>query len=226
MLLHIQRLWSVWSPGSTQDESVWYTIDQWAINANRNHYYNDHVHYNGPLTHAMLHQVFHLLCPTLGLSREQQDLWQSHLIVVNRHHHAAAAAVTIGTAKGDLKEEPKEEWLEHFLYDTSHHLHVIPKICLPYLTLSSSPSIQLSEADISSMPTSTPFPAAICQEHALIRGQLAREVFVMQGMKYHLFPSVEIFASYGYEFNQVIVVEDWILLHLREGEPMEMKKKI
>ena len=57
-------LWQIWKPSS--EEKPWYTIDQWAINQNRHYLYNDHVHFNGPLTHAMLHQVLNELCPGGG----------------------------------------------------------------------------------------------------------------------------------------------------------------
>jgi hypothetical protein len=60
-------LWSLWRPGS--EPRPWYTIDQWAINGDRFHYYNDLVHFNGVLTHAMLYQVFNLLCPGGGLDK-------------------------------------------------------------------------------------------------------------------------------------------------------------
>lgn len=57
-------LWEVWRPDSS--ERPWYTIDQWPINQGRHYLYNDHVHFNGPLTHAMLHQVLNELCPGGG----------------------------------------------------------------------------------------------------------------------------------------------------------------
>jgi hypothetical protein len=57
-------LWEVWQPDNS--ELPWYTIDQWPINQNRHHLYDDAVHFNGPLTHAMLHQVLNELCPGGG----------------------------------------------------------------------------------------------------------------------------------------------------------------
>ena len=61
-----EALWrsGVWAPGS--EPAPWYHIDQWAINAGREHLYQDHVHFNGLLTHAMLHQVLNELCPGHG----------------------------------------------------------------------------------------------------------------------------------------------------------------
>jgi hypothetical protein len=57
-------LWEVWQPDNS--ELPWYTIDQWPINQNRHNLYDDAVHFNGPLTHAMLHQVLNELCPGGG----------------------------------------------------------------------------------------------------------------------------------------------------------------
>jgi hypothetical protein len=57
-------LWNVWQPGS--EDLPWYTVDQWPINQNRHYLYNDHVHFNGPLTHAAIHQILNELCPGGG----------------------------------------------------------------------------------------------------------------------------------------------------------------
>lgn len=59
----------IWRMGS--EDLPWYTIDQWPINKNRHYLYDDHVHFNGPLTHALLHQVLNELCPGGG-----KDAWQ------------------------------------------------------------------------------------------------------------------------------------------------------
>lgn len=57
-------LWEEWMPDSS--DMPWYTIDQWSINKDRYEFYNDHVHFNGVLTHAMLTQVLNELCPGGG----------------------------------------------------------------------------------------------------------------------------------------------------------------
>ncbi len=58
-------LWEAWKPGS--EAKPWYTIDQWAINKDREAtFYQDHIHFMGPLTFAMLHQVLNELCPGQG----------------------------------------------------------------------------------------------------------------------------------------------------------------
>ena len=64
-------LWSVL--GSTH--VPWYTIDQWAINEGRDFLYNDHIHFNGILTFAMLTQVLNRLCPRKGDYDERNIQW-------------------------------------------------------------------------------------------------------------------------------------------------------
>ena len=61
-----EMLWELWQPGSEPEAQRWYTIDQWAINRGRDHLYNDHVHWVGPLTSATLHQMLNILCPGGG----------------------------------------------------------------------------------------------------------------------------------------------------------------
>lgn len=57
-------LWNLWAPSA--EDKPWYTIDQWSINKERYSLYNDHIHFNGPLTIAMLTQVLNELCPGGG----------------------------------------------------------------------------------------------------------------------------------------------------------------
>lgn len=53
-----------WAPDSS--DMPWYTIDQWAINKRHNDLYNDRIHFNGVLTHALLTQMLNELCPGGG----------------------------------------------------------------------------------------------------------------------------------------------------------------
>ena len=55
--------WNTDHAGCSNEDRPWYTIDQWAINEGRSHLYQDHLHFNGKLTHAMLHQVLNEVCP-------------------------------------------------------------------------------------------------------------------------------------------------------------------
>ena len=58
-------LWPVWQPDEGEDRP-WYTIDQWPINHGRHSLYDDALHFNGPLTHASMHQILNELCPSGG----------------------------------------------------------------------------------------------------------------------------------------------------------------
>ena len=51
---------------TNNNNNNWYLIDQWSINKQRDHLYNDHVHYVGPLTFATLHQILNIMCPKQG----------------------------------------------------------------------------------------------------------------------------------------------------------------
>lgn len=55
--------WNTDHAGCSNEDRPWYTIDQWAINEGRSNMYQDHLHFNGKLTHAMLHQVLNEMCP-------------------------------------------------------------------------------------------------------------------------------------------------------------------
>lgn len=55
--------WSTNMQSTGSEDRPWYTIDTWAINEGRYQFYQDHLHFNGALTHALLTQVFNELCP-------------------------------------------------------------------------------------------------------------------------------------------------------------------
>lgn len=56
-------------------EKKWYVVDQWAINQNRDHMYNDHVHFNGNLEQAALFQVLNTVCPGQGDNSVSANMW-------------------------------------------------------------------------------------------------------------------------------------------------------
>ena len=71
-------LWRSWAPSG--EDRPWYTIDQWPINQGRYHLYNDHVHFNGPLTVAMLTQVLNELCPGGGKTTWSYPVGDNNLV--------------------------------------------------------------------------------------------------------------------------------------------------
>lgn len=58
----LAELWNT----SKSEFSHWKTIVQWSINNNKERvlkYYNDHVHFAGPLAMAAVYQIYSDLCP-------------------------------------------------------------------------------------------------------------------------------------------------------------------
>jgi hypothetical protein len=53
-------LWDIWRPHA--GKRMWYVIDQGAINTGRFHMYEDHIHFQGPLTLASLYNIFNVVC--------------------------------------------------------------------------------------------------------------------------------------------------------------------
>jgi hypothetical protein len=213
-----KALWPMWMPGSEKEDRMWYTIDQWAINEGRNHLYNDHVHYNGPLTHAMLHQVLNIVCPNMGLSREFMKTLSTKIIQVNKSHKLnqpqGTGEETKVTETLRKKHEPvtsvgEEEQLEYYVYDQSSHIHQVASACLEFLIIKDK--IQLSETDISLVEKGSDFPAFLCnkKEKALIRPGSSRIVYLIENLAKHAFTSGQVFSSHGYSFENVQVIEDW-----------------
>ena len=59
-------LQQLWTPSSVNLHDQWYTIDQWAINKDRSHLYDDSLHFPGPLSDATVQQILNELCPNEG----------------------------------------------------------------------------------------------------------------------------------------------------------------
>jgi hypothetical protein len=70
-------LQQLWTPGSVNIRDQWYTIDQWAINENRDHLYDDNLHFPGPLTDATVQQILNELCPNKGINKNTILDWAS-----------------------------------------------------------------------------------------------------------------------------------------------------
>jgi hypothetical protein len=60
-------LYDLWfKNNSNAMEKKWYIIDQWSINRGRKRYYEDRIHFPGPLSKATLFQMLTVVCPLLG----------------------------------------------------------------------------------------------------------------------------------------------------------------
>ena len=211
-------IWPIWYPSG--DESAWYTIDQWAINENRNHYYNDHVHFNGPLTHATLHQVLNMLCPDLGTSASYLADLEKHVLEVSRT--ASSFTEDVKRQKLDDGSSSGDE-VEYFLFDRkSGQLHVVDKACLPLLKLRST--FPVGETEIKAMPRGQAFPAFLCSASStppkLIRPVSSKVVYLVENNQRRMFPSADVFMSRGFEWGQISVVEDWVADMIPEGGPL------
>jgi hypothetical protein len=219
-------LWPVWYP-SADEENSWFTIDQWAINENRNHYYNDHVHFNGPLTHAMLTQVLNLLCPDLGLKADYFHDLETHLIQVDRkstslNEQAANTAGTTASSTASSSSSEKNE-IEFYIYERkADTIHLIPKECLPYLKTRNT--FDISDTEIKLMKKGADFPPFLCEEPPkqpkVVRPVSSRSVYLVENRQKRIFNSGEIFEKKGFEWNQIVVIEDWAAEMIPDGSPM------
>jgi len=202
-----KALWSLWAPGS--EPAPWYSIDQWAINSGREHLYQDHVHFNGLLTHAMLHQVLNELCPGQGddavnVSWPRVD-WARHVVTAN---HKDGTAV----------------W---FWIDGDGLRHAIE--ILPVLNSTDSPSFllprYLARFPVIEQPVSdvikcsahgTPMP--VLADGLLIRSDSDRTVYLLDAdNRACAIQNIAVFAAHGWDFGNVRVVSKLIFELLEKG---------
>mmetsp|Transcript_11682 Transcript_11682/g.12599 ORF Transcript_11682/g.12599 Transcript_11682/m.12599 type:complete len:491 (+) Transcript_11682:114-1586(+) len=225
-------LWPLWAPGSEPEEKQWYTIDQWAINKDRHRFYNDHIHFNGPLTHAMLHQVLNLLCPDIGARIETFFHLQDKIIVINRsktktkkdhhdrhHHYYLRHTRRLLDENNTSNAIEQEDSSEYYIFDKKGKLHSITSTCLPYIKIKSK--VELSEVDLQEFEKFDPFPDVLCRADVLIRPANTREIFLM-GNDYllHPFANFNAFVSRGYDVDQVKVVDEFISYIVEQGSPL------
>ena len=57
----LQNIWGAMR-NVTNMGKLWYVIDQFAINKNQKHLYEDHMHFPGDLTKATVQQLLNVLC--------------------------------------------------------------------------------------------------------------------------------------------------------------------
>lgn len=177
-----------------QHHEQWYTIDQWAINANRNHYYNDHIHYVGPLTHATLYQVLNRVCPNSGhdvtVKKTSSNL-QMHLITVSN-----SQSIT-----------------ESFVVDDAGYLYPITESCVElWGRVNHYPILPMTMNELETMTIRPPISTTandICQEDVLLRPGSQRQVYQLQ--QHRLIPlTYNDFISKGLDFANVKVIIDFV----------------
>ena len=207
-------LWDVW-----KDEKEWYTISQWAINEGRDHLYNDHVHWNGPLTFATLHQVLNTICPGEGLEFRNDSLAGSII------HHPTQGNTS-----------------SFFLADNDGCLHRIigNMSCLPVLK-ATHPAVVLTTNEVKKICKRYDF-RDICIDRTLVKGTLTSFIIIIitiiitmiiiivkgtpksvymieKGVRREL-SNVNAFVAMGFEFSDVISIDDWTLQQIPVGAPI------
>jgi hypothetical protein len=194
----------LWQPDSTNEEEMWYTIDQWAINDQRDYLYNDHVHFNGPLAQATLHQVLNELCPGGGNSSIPNP-WpkpslRGQLIRTRGDSHSYYFISEEGYRYSVAEINGTVPWyLKH----------------LPISFMSKDEILEIFEG-------SDPIPNI--PENCLVKGSGLAVYWVKQG-KRHMFPSSKVFFSYGFDFANVVNLKQWVMELLPLGDDVEENYK-
>ena len=212
-----EALWGPWAPGS--EPAPWYTIDQWAINAGREHLYQDHVHFNGLLTFAMLHQVLNELCPGRGdfagnISWPRKD-WASHVV----------------TADANLGRNGAWFWVDD--EGLRHAVDMLPQRNASETknsTLASFLPFYLLRHPVRQVPE---FEIVRCSAHAsamqaladgqLVRAESERTVYALVGSKACAIQNAAIFAAHGWDFANVIVISSVVFALLERGPPVNSR---
>jgi hypothetical protein len=186
-----QVIAEVWQLGSQLKN--WHTIDQWAINEGREKYYNDHVHFNGKLELAMLHQVLNILCPGGGDSGNSGDIWPNATFS-NR-------LVCIGNST------------ECYLGDPEGYLQKLDSI--PFY-LSNLSAIFLT--DNSSVTVKTSLPTL--KNGMVVKSYTDKIVYLITNNTKRAFPNFRVFAKYGYDFGQLTYASHELISFIQTGPVM------
>lgn len=191
---------------SVEPSHMWYTIDQWAINEGRDYLYQDHIHFNGPLTLATLHCMLNELCPGGG-NKDLPNYWPSpHL----QNQIITSSSLTSSS---------------HYYIDTLGYRHSIElgpgqhPGTIPWFLLD-KPIIKLPEKEIENISESNA-PVPYIKEECLIRPTNNKQVYwVKDGVK-RGFPSGDIFIAHGFNFGDIIVYDPWIVDLIPLGEDVK-----
>lgn len=208
-----KELAKLWQVSSANEHDMWYTIDQWAINENRNYLYNDQIHFQGPLSMATLQQVLNELCPGGG-NATMPNVWPhadlaGHYIAVENSHKPPLTTTYYFIDKRGNK-------LELTLNSTSSS---IPW----YMKLSTKSVLKMTHIEVSDIldgPTQPYIP-----EDCVVRGD-GREVYWLKNDHKYLFPSGNVFMAHGFEWDQIIPVDQLLLNGIPEGEWIQRDRHI
>ena len=158
----------------------WHTIDQWAINEDREYLYNDHVHFNGKLELAMLHQVLNILCPGGGDPGNSGDIWPNMTFA----HHLVCV----------------DNRTECYLGDSEGYLQLLDAI--PFY-LSNFTKIFLADNSslVNIIRNTNPLPTI--RNGQVIKAYTEKIVWLITNNTKRAFPNFAVFARYGYDFAQL-----------------------
>ena len=211
-----KALWNLWRPGN--EPMPWYTIDQWAINENKDHLYNDHVHFNGKLTHAMLHQVLNELCPGGGLPGPVA--WPNHNLkgklvrVVPSDSFGREELYYVGAT-----QEEDIGYLHKVLIQTApeekNNTNGSASVEVPFY-LKNREQVKMSRAE-ANLVSEAQLPMPILTDGMVIKGTADKTVFLVKDNLRHAFPNGGIFMKLGFQFEEVKVIHQWIINMLPQG---------
>lgn len=210
-----KAIWELMRPASSKEGRMWYTIDQWAINKDRDNLYNDHIHYVGPLSYATVHQMLNTLCPfkgdigSLALHNYMPQQQRNKLGYVDRGLNDGKAARTY-------------IFIDHngALLDVRTPAETNAS-CLPLLEAAASQRneqllhIPLAMYEQNNLNMDI-FPE-FCTEGSLLQATNSRQVFVVSGAEIRGFNDADSFLRRGYDFNAVHRVAPWPLAALKVG---------
>lgn len=187
---------AAWFTGS--EGHPWYVIDQRAINEGRDHYYNDALHYVGPLTIASLTQVLNTVCPRLGeLDRVHATAFVGSII---RNRANMTELYVVGTA-GQLRPAPSPCGSAFVPYSTTY----------PNETVLAGPHV-------ASLLKGPPLPSNFCDKDRLYQLPNERAVYVIgDDHKLHSFLSGTDFLHRGYSFEQIDKIDFWLMKYFEKG---------
>lgn len=95
-------------------------------------------------------------------------------------------------------------------------LHIgITKTSLPLFL--QNHKVKYMKLDDMDLITLLPDPLPVLTEGMLLRASSKREVYWLQNTTLNLFPSLKEFIKYGFDFDQVVVVMDWVVPIISPG---------
>lgn len=211
-------LWSLWQPGS--EDKPWYTIDQWAINSNREYLYNDHVHFNGMLTHAMLHQVLNELCPGGGIAGSNRwprpDFAGKYILVKTMNGNSSRSSMNeyycVATTGDEIGTLYRIEANPTSNVTTSS----IPGIDIPLILKDKQLTLMTSNEVSQILLSKNTIP--YLTQGQLIKGTASKTVYLLANDgKKHAFLSSTAFLEKGYDFGNVITLQQSIIAFITTG---------